>query len=259
MKQDSLLSHVKRVSSGAKLSEIVAQLKEDKSSGCWLWQGETTQRGYPNFVIEIPHRVPSFDPQVRSLSPARLMKDFFGDPVPEGKVLRRLCRNPLCVNPSHGVVAANHPLPTHVRGSRHGRGRLSEEIVRSIRRRVEAGETAAALAAEFGLSRGYVSKIVNNKIWSSLNDETCPISTEASMAIQKLSSTLKELIDDDEGTKDECREYNGWLAEYHTGQLEAWKKAQFKARSEAIMKRHAARFPNGPVRESDVGASPSND
>ena len=48
-------------------------------------------------------------------------------------------------------------------GERNGKAQLTEEQVAEIRRRVSAGETQAAVAAEFGVTQGYVSQLVNGK------------------------------------------------------------------------------------------------
>ena len=63
--------------------------KVEKSDGCWLWTAGTSGK-YGSFRIDgsatTAHRV-AYALEV--------------GPVPEGLVLDHLCRNTLCVNPSH--------------------------------------------------------------------------------------------------------------------------------------------------------------
>jgi DNA invertase Pin-like site-specific DNA recombinase len=52
------------------------------------------------------------------------------------------------------------------RGSAHGRAKLSEDIVREIRRLYATGEfTQQELALRFGVSKHTISLIVRRKIW----------------------------------------------------------------------------------------------
>lgn len=51
----------------------------------------------------------------------------------------------------------------------HG-GKLNPERVREIRRRHAAGETAAALAREFGVARPTVTGVVQRRYWASVSD-----------------------------------------------------------------------------------------
>lgn len=46
-----------------------------------------------------------------------------------------------------------------------GYQRLTWEIVRAIRKEAKAGKTFVTLTQEFEVSRGQLSKILNNKCW----------------------------------------------------------------------------------------------
>ena len=50
-------------------------------------------------------------------------------------------------------------------GERHPNAKLTDEKAREIKRRAEAGEIGAALAREFGIDPGTVSRIVSGKRW----------------------------------------------------------------------------------------------
>lgn len=58
--------------------------------GCWIWQGETIERGYGRVRVngrkQLVHRV---------------VFEYFNGTIPEGLVLDHTCRTQLCVNPAH--------------------------------------------------------------------------------------------------------------------------------------------------------------
>lgn len=53
-----------------------------------------------------------------------------------------------------------------LRGARHGRARLTEEIVRQIKRRIALGERDTSIASALGINAGSVHHIRNGKQWS---------------------------------------------------------------------------------------------
>ena len=89
------------------------------SSGCWEWRGARGSHGYG--IIRVGPVAPRH--YVRA---HRVSYEMLVGPVPEGRELDHLCRNPPCVNPSHleavthrenvrrGVsAAAQHARATH--------------------------------------------------------------------------------------------------------------------------------------------------
>lgn len=62
-------------------------LKVDKGGDCWLWTASVLPNGYGQFDHTTAHR--------------RSIEFTTGKPVPAGAVVDHLCRNRLCVNPSH--------------------------------------------------------------------------------------------------------------------------------------------------------------
>lgn len=52
------------------------------------------------------------------------------------------------------------------KGERNGRAKITDEIVREIRRRVVGGATHRSLARELGVSRDIVRHVANGKTWS---------------------------------------------------------------------------------------------
>ena len=77
----------------------------EPNSGCWLWEGSVESSGYGQMGVgrnnlQMAHRV-SYLVHV--------------GPVPEGKVLDHICRNPSCINPDHLEAV------THVENMRRGK------------------------------------------------------------------------------------------------------------------------------------------
>lgn len=60
------------------------------TSSCWEWTGALNGKGYGAFRFE-----------GKSRGAHRFMHELIGKPCPDGLEIDHLCRNPLCVNPSH--------------------------------------------------------------------------------------------------------------------------------------------------------------
>ena len=78
------------------LNRFMAKVEVRKSGCCWQWTGSHNKGGYGNLKVagqaQIAHR---------------LSYEHFIGPIPEGKQLDHLCRNPACVNPEHLEVVSN--------------------------------------------------------------------------------------------------------------------------------------------------------
>lgn len=135
-----------------------------KPDECWLWQRGLGMRGeYGAFRIGYhtlgTHRVSYV--------------------VSNGKLPRELvchtCDNPLCCNPKHlydGSSADNARdreergrIKNRIRGEKSHMAKLTEEEVREIRYRGEAGEIQRDLAREFGVTQVAISHILLRKNW----------------------------------------------------------------------------------------------
>lgn len=157
---------------------------------CWLWSGSYHDFGYGWFVR-------LRDGQWSTDLAHRVSYELFNGSIPDGQIVRHTCNVPPCVHPDHLVLgspadntrdmmnsgrhisqvdrywhpprgedhyAYKHPEKV-LRGSRHGRARITEEDVVAIRTRAFQGERYSDLGREFGLTGEGISAIVRGITW----------------------------------------------------------------------------------------------
>lgn len=143
---------------------------------CWVWKGFTRPDGYGTCWDAA---------QRRSERAHRVSWAIHMGPIPEGLAVLHRCDNPPCVNPNHlflgtrsdnsadkvakGRQARGPAMSAAVkanaaRGERHGMTTLTFAQVEQIRARVE--ERPAILAAEFGVSRQTIVRIIKRQTWT---------------------------------------------------------------------------------------------
>jgi hypothetical protein len=146
---------------------------------CWEWTGfREPVGGYGRFVLYAPD-VPS----QRNIPAHRLAYEQFWRIPLQHWALHR-CNNPPCCNPLHvyddtnsqnqldsiaagTAVVLRRDWRNTARGERAGRAKLTEEIVREIRRRyAEGGITQDQLAAEYGVGQPRISALLLRKTWA---------------------------------------------------------------------------------------------
>lgn len=123
---------------------------------CWLWNAGLDHAGYGTFMVHTPWGY-------RPMHAHRMAYLLKHRAVASNKWILHSCDEPRCCNPAH--LRAGTPLDdANDRRARSGRFQrtapLTDRDVREIRRRAET-ETQTALADEFGIAPGYVSRIVN--------------------------------------------------------------------------------------------------
>lgn len=96
-------------------------------------------------------------------------------PIPDGLQVLHRCDNPPCVRPDHlflGTIMDNmHDKAQKgrtARGEKNGQAKLTPKQVRMIRKRIAAGETRTAIAADFHVTRTTIYFIATGKKWSHL-------------------------------------------------------------------------------------------
>jgi hypothetical protein len=127
---------------------------------CWLWTASKTPRGYGQLAIgdHIPARA------------HRLAFREGGVEIPPGMLVLHSCDTPACCNPRHlriGTQADNIKDAVargrNPRGERHGNARLTAAQVDAIR--CARGRSQRALAADFGVSRITIRRVLARQTW----------------------------------------------------------------------------------------------
>ena len=91
------------------------------------------------------------------------------------------CDNPNCVNPSHLWLGTNsdnlrdaarkgrlyiQKSSDHIKGSRHGNAKMTEDMVRQMRKEFALGTSTRALARKYGMSQYPVYMAVSGRAWT---------------------------------------------------------------------------------------------
>ena len=165
---------------------------------CWLWTGIVNRDGYGRYNARINGRTVN-------RSAHRIAWELIYGPIPDGLQVRHKCPgggNRLCCNPAHlalgnavqnaqdreddgrtarGERNGRHTRPESFgeeyrarvrarpsdkwRGEAHPAAKLTEEQVRAIRQRREAGEELLPLSTEFGVTRAMICAIAKRRAW----------------------------------------------------------------------------------------------
>ena len=112
--------------------------------------------GYVNFIYDYKlHRLHR-----------EVLRLKLGRPIGEGMQAAHLCHNKACCNEDHLVEATQSENVGHSLkdglwpvGERKPNAKLTEDDVREIRRRRDAGETCVAIAKDFGVAFSLVHRI----------------------------------------------------------------------------------------------------
>lgn len=132
---------------------------------CWVWSGVLHKDGYPRLKVD-----------GKSKKVSRLAYETWVGPIPEGEgyhgtVVRHKCDVRACINPGHlliGTTADNNwdkekrNRGNHPKRASHGRSKLSESDVLTIRSSRESGPV---LARRLGVSVGTISYVRLGKTW----------------------------------------------------------------------------------------------
>lgn len=139
--------------------------KVSKTDDCWIWTGCLTVTGYGQIGLggrldgtDFAHRVAW-----------RLANET---EIPDGLLVCHHCDNPSCVRPSHLFLGTARDNSRDMvskgrnkvyRGINHPSGKLNDDDVREIRRRVISGDSKTSIALEFAITPGYVYQLAQRK------------------------------------------------------------------------------------------------
>jgi hypothetical protein len=136
----------------------------DRSGGpdsCWPWTRGRSTDGYGRV----------YPPKGRQAVPAhRVAFELAGGTVEPGEEILHSCDNPPCVNPAHlrrGSHAENMAEMAgrgrSAAGSRNPRTKLSSDQVEEVRQMARSGLLQRDIAARFGVSRPFVSRLIRGE------------------------------------------------------------------------------------------------
>jgi hypothetical protein len=147
---------------GLPLAERFWRRVRPMPSGCWEFQSTKTKFGYGLFKLK------------QRMQPAhRVAWELENGPIPEGLWVLHHCDNPPCVRVDHLYLGTGKDNAqdreernpgTQPRGSKVNTARLSEQDVRTIRRRAQK-ETLSSLGREYGVQVAAIWKIVHRHTW----------------------------------------------------------------------------------------------
>jgi hypothetical protein len=134
----------------------------EKSEACWRWTGPVRgNNGYGAF-----HYLG------RPISAHQFSWALHCGPVPAGLCVLHRCDNPVCVNPAHlflGTHADNmadrDAKGRLAHGERVGCSKLTDALVREMRRLRADGATETELALRFNVARSTAHRVVTGELW----------------------------------------------------------------------------------------------
>lgn len=149
-------------------------------NGCRLWKGGKNQKGYGTALF-----------RAKAWRAHRASYTAFRGDIPDDKLVCHTCDTPCCIEPAHLFVGTNsdnmqdmvrkgrgrcligsdqsHFKSGHApRGADGSGAKVSEQDAINIICRAGEGGPARAIAAEFGIHRTTVGKILNGVTWKHL-------------------------------------------------------------------------------------------
>lgn len=141
--------------------------------GCWEWTAYRDKRGYG--------RMGTTDPRGRQvlIYAHRVSYEMHLERPPADRDVLHKCDNPSCVRPDHlflGTQAQNNAdmiakgRHRSVAGEANHNAKATCDVVREMRARHRAGESAASLGRQFGISNGNACNIVKGKAWKHVTE-----------------------------------------------------------------------------------------
>ena len=135
-------------------------------TGCWLWTGALTGRGYGYILNGVG----------RNEGAHRVAYQLYYGEIGDNHVLHT-CDNPRCVNPDHLFLGSHQDNMDDMaqkgrrksnppKGSAHIHAKLTEDLVKQIRSKyIPRIYTLQNLADEFGVSKRKIYLIVTRQNW----------------------------------------------------------------------------------------------
>lgn len=148
---------------------FMAKVSPEPNTGCWLWTGTASSRGYGKFRIGSGRTR-------RMVGAHRFAYEHFVGPIPTGLYVCHHCDTPACVNPAHLFVGTNgdnvrdmdakgRRRPRPPLGEDHWNSKLTEDRVRELREWVRSGNSPNDFAAKYGYRKRMVQRAAHGITW----------------------------------------------------------------------------------------------
>jgi hypothetical protein len=132
---------------------------------CWNWKKSKNKKGYGQFGIGHGTCYPAH----------RISYELYIGKIPRNMLVCHSCDNPSCVNPSHlwlGTIQQNNidrdNKGRFVKqiGINHPGCKLTEEIVREIKKRIKTGEPMTYIARDLNINYSTIANIKYGSAWN---------------------------------------------------------------------------------------------
>lgn len=150
---------------GIKLQSFFTWVMPEPNTGCWLWIGELTKKGYGNTNMS------TGDYKLRGSH--RISYYLHNGPFDYKLCVCHTCDNPSCVNPQHLFLATSPENTEDMRrkgraskGSHRPTSKLKESDIIDIRNKRQLGKSVIKLSKEYSICRTTVYGILHNKYWA---------------------------------------------------------------------------------------------
>jgi DNA-binding transcriptional regulator YiaG len=141
---------------------VESKVEKIPESGCWVWMGTTTSRGYGQIISDnktfYAHRA--------------AYQAFIGD-IPEGMNVCHHCDNRFCVNPSHLFLGSQKDNLQDMKkkgrstaGEKNAKSKLTEKYVKEIKQGLKDGLSTKTLATIYSVSTSTINFIKQGKRWN---------------------------------------------------------------------------------------------
>jgi hypothetical protein len=137
---------------------------------CWNWIGASRNTSGYGQITKWENK------KQTTLSAHRLAWELSFGPIPEGLMVRHMCHNRLCCNPTHlRIGTAKDNFDDKIKANRAGNSvmkkgeenisaKLTSTQVREIRK--IQNQTIRQIARDYGVSKSLIGAIRNNQIWT---------------------------------------------------------------------------------------------